>query len=68
MKKVTGTQLLLGGLLLYLIFRPRAKQTTAPVKTAPTPQPYTSATKTTGQQPAGSIAGSWEIDCYHQVI
>lgn len=72
MKKITGTQLAIGGILLYLILRARANRNavTAPVKpaTKPATQNYTAAPRTSSQKPADALAGAWEINCYHQVI
>lgn len=61
--KVTGSQLVIGGILLYLLLRKRNKP-------APLPQQgYTAAPKTKAQQaPATGLAGDWELNCYHQVI
>ena len=71
--KVTGSQLVIGGILLYLLLRKRNKPTQlppAPVKPATLPQQgYTAAPKTKAQQaPATGLAGDWELNCYHQVI
>lgn len=68
MKKVTGTQMILGGILLYFLLR-KPSTSTVPVKPAPKPgtQPYTSTPRTSSQSNE-AVAGPWEINCYHTVI
>lgn len=70
MKKVTGTQLIIGGILLYLLLKGKSHNAPAPVKPASKlpVQVYTTTTRTESQKPVQPIAGAWEINCYHQVI
>lgn len=72
MKKITGTQIVIGSILLYLLLRKRSAQTIPPTTTAkPAPMPkqdYAAAQKASAQQPANGLAGEWELNCYHQVI
>lgn len=69
--KVTGSQIVIGSIILYLLLRKRATMVmppAAPVKPAPLPkQDYSQADHTTERTAAG-LAGQWEINCYHQVI
>lgn len=68
MKKVTGTHLVIGGILLYLLLK--GKSHNAPTKTGPKlpVQVYSTGIRPESQKPADALAGDWEINHYHQVI
>lgn len=71
MKKVTTTQIVIGGILLYLFFRSRSTSSggTAPVRPMDTRAKQTKMYPTTDLQPdVNQISGAWEINCYHRVI
>lgn len=70
MKKVTGTQLIIGGILLYLLLKGKQSAAPAPVKPASKlpVQVYATTTRTESQKPVQALAGEWEFNCYHQVI
>lgn len=69
MKKVTGTQLIIGGILLYLLFRSKsgAGNTINPVRTSGTNRKRDKIYNTQAI-PLDQISGEWEMNCYHQVI
>ena len=73
MKNISSTQLIIGGIILYLLLLNKGAKLEPQVVVKPAPalpiQPYTSTPRTSASQsPNDAVAGDWEINCYHQVV